>query len=534
LRFSTAPQYRRGRLTSLLVVLASVACTLGLPAIARADNLFTADGAADSPGPVVTDSSGAGYLAWERHGPTDTTVFCKIPAGGSCAGPLTLALPATSSTDPVLEPFPVLGSSANVVYVVGVRPGSSDTLIWTSTDDGASFSPPAVVGAGSYPGGTAIDDVLRDPAYTPASNAPTGDYFDLASANLGLGFSLTSNIGTSSSTAFASPGVPIGGSTLGFAGSGAAALPVEAYWTNTTPYRVLFYRASSVATTASAQNWIGPTAVSDGYEPRLASGPQGLFLLSTDVAAGPEAGTQPTVLGIRKYDPTSDSFGPRTVLANLSSDASTLFASGDLFEDQITGELYAVEPVVLGNGSYVMQLWTSADGGATFSGPSDIATIGPGLTGVPRLAVDGGQGWLTFEDQNGLEVADLKPIVSAALKVPASRRLSVKNGTLEVAVTCASSAPCKLALQLTYSTTTRKWVRVGHRRVLRTTTKVVTLGVKTFSVRAGRPQTLRLHLNAAGRKALAPRGKLRVQALLTSVLTGSSTQADLTITAAHG
>jgi hypothetical protein len=533
LRFSTAPQQRRGRPASLLIVLASAACVLGLPSIAQAENLFTVDSAADSPGPVVSDPSGAGYLAWERKGPTDTTMFCKIPAGGTCISPLTLALPASSSTDPVLEPFPLLGSAANVVYVVGARPSSADTLIWTSTDGGMSFSPPIVSAAGSDAGGTSIGDVLLDPAQAPVGGGPTGAYFDVSFANFALGFSLNANSGMSSAAALASPGGPIGGSTLAFAGSGAAALPVEAFWTSTVPYRVFFYRATSLATTASGQNWVGPTAVSEGYEPRLAGGPQGLFLLSTDIAAGPAAGTQPTVLGIRKYDPASDTFGPRTVLANLSSDASTLFASGDLFENQTTGDLYAVEPVVLGNGSYVMQLWTSADGGATFSGPIDIATIAAGFTGVPRLTVgDGGQGWLSFEDQNGLEIADLEPIVSAALRLPRSRRLRVKAGAVAVPVTCTSSATCRLALQLTYSMTTSKRVHLGHRIVVRTTTKVVTLGVKTFSVRTGRAEILRLHLNPAGRKLLAQRGKVSVQALLTSVLTGSSTQAELTIAAA--
>jgi hypothetical protein len=538
MRFSSARanlRHRRGRSATIVVALVSVAGALVLPGLARADNLFTLDSAADSPGPVVTDANGAAYVAWERKGTQDTTMFCKFPAGASCAGAITLSPASGAGASAVVGPTPVLGATANVVYVVGASPAALDIVIWTSTDGGVTFSPANVLPEGSYPGESDVGDVLRDPAYTAPSADRTGDSFSIASAGLGLGFSFASNDTASESAptsmTFSSPGSPVGGATLGFSGSGTASVPVEAYWTNTAPYEVLFYRATAGASTApDGQSWIGPSLVSHGYEPRLASGPQGLFLLSTDVAAGPEAGTQPSVASVRKYDPLSATFGPRDVLANLTTSSATLFASGDLFENPDNGDVYAVEPVVLGNGSYVMALWDSVDGGETFNGPRDIATIGEGYSGIPRLAVsDSGQGWLTFQDASGLEVADLQPLVSASLKLPGSHRLAVKAGSVAIRVACASTTPCRVTLQLTDSVTTRKWVHVDHRHVLRTTTEVVTLAVKTSSVASGGRDRLRLKLDGVGRRLLAQHRKLKVQAVLTTALTGSSTQVNLTL-----
>jgi hypothetical protein len=539
LRISSArskSRHRRVLRTWIAVALAGVAGVFAIPGLAQADNLFTLDDAADSAGPVVSDANGSAYISWERKGTPDTTMFCKISAGGSCASPVTLSPPAQGGS--VIGPTPVLGEAANVVYVVGAGPADSDTVVWTSTDGGATFSPADAHAPGSYAGQSQVGDVLRDPAYEAPATDPTGDSFNLASAVAGLGFSFASNQTASDSSptsmSFSSPGTPIGGATLGFSGSGTTSLPVEAYWTSTAPYQVLFYRATmSGSTSIAAQTWVGPTLVGEGYEPRLAGGPQGLFILTTDIAAGAQAGSQPSVVAVREYDPSSGTFGPRDILTNLSTNAATLFASGDVFENPDNGDLYVVQPVVLGNGSYVMQLWDSSDGGKTFTGPSDIASIGSGYTGIPRIGVnDGGQGWLTFEDASGLEVADLRPLVSASLKLPRSRRLPVKAGAVTVPVACASSRACRVTLQLTHSVTTRAPVRVDHRTVVRTTTKVVTLAIKTFGVPSGSRDRVHLKLNGSADRLLALRSKLKVQALLTATLTGSSTQADLTLVAA--
>jgi hypothetical protein len=142
---------------------------MALPASASANNLFSLDAKPAATGAVVTEASGTGYFAWEAKpgvaGAADTTMFCKIPRGGTCTSPVALSLPGpgTDDTEDVSMAFPVLGTRPGIVYVVGARYDIDDTIIWTSTNSGTSFSGPVTVS--SYGGKTGIDDVLLIPIH---------------------------------------------------------------------------------------------------------------------------------------------------------------------------------------------------------------------------------------------------------------------------------------------------------------------------------------------------------------------------------
>jgi hypothetical protein len=401
-----------------------ISFAVALPAAAQANNLFSVDPQAESTGPIVTDSSGTGYLAWNRKGSeVEQPMFCKIPRGGTCTDPVALSLPAQSpqSDDGVIQPFPVLGGAAGVVYVVGPRYARDDSLIWTSTNSGESFAVKEIP-TGSFSDMTGVGDVLYDPNFDSTFPETTDETFAIAGENPGLGYGYTSNIATEAtptSFPFADPGAFTSGATLGFSTNPVenpvthhAMLPaVEAYWTDTTPDLVDFYRyANKGAPETEASGWEGPFTVTDGYEPRLAGGPGGLFLLSTDLAPGEPAGEQPSVIDVRKYNEVTKTFGAPTTIADIPTGSGTLFTSGDIFQNPVTGTLYVVQPMP-SEGQYFMRLWESTDGGVTFHGERDIAAIGFGYTGIPRLAVaEDGQGWLTFKDEGGLEVADLNPL----------------------------------------------------------------------------------------------------------------------------
>ena len=122
----------------LAVGLLGISFAVALPAAAQANNLFSVDPSAASTGPIVTDAAGNGYIAWEHRAASSseptTTIFCKIPRGGSCTEPIVLPLPAPgdSSTEAVTQAFPVLGATSGVLYVVAPRYVAGDTLIWTS------------------------------------------------------------------------------------------------------------------------------------------------------------------------------------------------------------------------------------------------------------------------------------------------------------------------------------------------------------------------------------------------------------------
>ncbi len=410
----------------LAVGLLGVLFAVALPAAAQANNLFTLDSHADTTGPIVTESSGTGYVAWDHPAasPSEPNVvlFCKIPRGGTCTAPIALPLPA-GTFEEIVQPFPVLGSHSGVVYVVGPRYVRNDTLIWTSTDGGATFSS-AKVGPspGGYPDKTGVGDVLLDPSPLPGAG-PTEDYFGIAANNYGLGFGFTANeiISGTTSFTFANPGAGgVASSTLGYLTKSVTDPTthqlinpeVEAYYNLSNPYEVFFYRyANNGSADGVEAGWEGPFKVSDGYVPRLAGGPKGLFMLSTDIATGESTEAQPSAIDVRKFNETTHTFEAPVMIATIPTSASTLFNSGDIYENPETGYLYVAEPVIDSEGNYVMRLWESTDAGQTFHGERNIAAIGFAYSEIPRLAVAAdGQGWLTFKDAGGLEVADLSAI----------------------------------------------------------------------------------------------------------------------------
>ncbi|MGH2831230.1 MAG: hypothetical protein ACRDK2_00505, partial [Solirubrobacteraceae bacterium] len=393
-----------------------------VPCAAQANNLFTLDSQAQTTGPTVTESSGTGYVAWvHKAGGSSEPMFCKIPRGGRCTAPITLPLP-TGEYQEIVQAFPVLGSSPGVVYVVGPRYVQNDTLIWTSTDGGEKFSPAMRIPE-SYSDKTGVGDVLLDPN-TPPGVKPGEDYFGITANNPGLGFSFTANEITKGPTGFTFENPGSGGvssSTLGYVTHTVEDSftkkqvhpEIEAYYNDSSTYETFFYRyyAKGGNVDGEEKGWEGPIKVTDGYEPRLAGGPDGLFLLSTDLAPGAPAEEQPSVIDVRKFNETTHEFGAPVTIANIVTSAGTLAISGDIYENPETGYLYVAQPVIDSGGNFVMRLWESTDGGQTFHGERNIATIGFAYSGIPRLAVAAnGQGWLTFNHYGGLEVADLSSL----------------------------------------------------------------------------------------------------------------------------
>jgi hypothetical protein len=382
----------------------ALAFALVLPASASANNLFSLDATPETVGTVVTEASGTGYFAWEQApglpGAADTTMFCKIPRGGSCTAPVVLPLPGSGSADveDVTQAFSVLGTRPGVVYVVGPRYDEDDTIIWTSTNGGASFSGPVTVD--SYGGRTGIDDVLLNPNHMATEKEPTADFFDVASTNPGIAFGEVSNtIKAPQEFSFAEPGAFADEGSLGF--TTGSHLPVEAFYNLATEDEIHFY-VNKGSPADQEKNWDGPAPkfVAIGKRPRLASGPSGLFMLSMDFPAGE---SEPAVLDLRKFNETTDVFeAPLEITGGVDSGLES-----DIYENPETGDLYVVWPTVSG-GNNVLDFAESTNGGQSFQGQREVAAINGGFEGPPRLAVaSDGRGWLTFEDEDGVEVANL-------------------------------------------------------------------------------------------------------------------------------
>ncbi|MGA2452261.1 MAG: hypothetical protein ABSG93_01985 [Solirubrobacteraceae bacterium] len=389
----------------LAVGLVAICCALALPASALANNLFSLDVTPETTGPVVTEVTGNAYIAWE-HKPANEaeaaqTLFCKIPRGGSCTHSISLPLPSpgTTSEESSDSAFAVLGTRPGVVYVVGERSilfKENETLIWTSTNGGESFSTPKVID--SYAGQGTVGDVLVNPDHTATEAKPTSDYLDVVSSHVGEGFTETGNSAepkmsfefTIHNDVYAEE------PSLGFT---AAGLPLVTYWELETPEQVHYF-VNTVTPTDKATTWKGPETVTAGFDPRLASGPDGLFMLSADYLSGESS---PPTLEVRKYNEATKSFGAPVPVAGLATELPA-----DIFENPDTGALYVAWPVATAGGNKAIDLLESTDGGATFHGEREIAAVRGALIGLPRLAAaSDGQGWLTFNDEGGLEVADL-------------------------------------------------------------------------------------------------------------------------------
>lgn len=377
---------------ALLGTAAALCVFAALPSLSAANDLYTLDANAVSNGHVIVDGAGNAYVAWVSEGAgigPEPVKFCKIAPGGSCS-PLTLNVPgATTLSDSAAAAIPVFGPGSTV-YVVGPRYARDDVIYWTSTNGGASFD--GGTENSSYSGKTEPTDVFLQ-----------GSNFLIGAYNPGLGFST------------AEAGGGLGGGELSFAdpGSGGVlsssmaldgASPVIAYANFSDPYSLFFYNYKGAGSLNAEGNWSGPNFVANGYAPSLAGGPAGLFMVSQDYSGGP----YPNAVNVRRW--TGAGFGSAQTLAVDSS--TNLFAGGAIAQSP-SGRLAVAWPGVRGgDGAYVMRLFTSTDGGASYT-ESHIARIGDGygLNDNADLATtDGGGGWLVFRDASGLRLADLNPI----------------------------------------------------------------------------------------------------------------------------
>ena len=452
--------------TLIVALVLTCALTLGLAANARANNLFTLDSAAFSSGNIVEDTAGTAYVAWLHEGADGapaTASYCRIPRGGSCAAPISLA-----TSGQVTGAFPVLGSGS-IVYVVAPLYPNPGVAVWTSTDGGQSFGA-AVVHEDGYSDKTDPTDVLLQ-----------GSTFYIGAHNSGLGFSTFG--GTEGNLSFSEAGA-VAGSSFALDASGN---PVEAYWADESGPRaasIRFYRYNGSGALDTESNWTPKAAkgteVGPGYEPSLAGGASGLLLAYQDAS---EEATAPLL--VRKYNGTT--FGAPVT---LDSDPTYRYYENGTIAQSPSGEVAVAWPW---SNSSVIRLFLSTDGGSTFAPASAIASTQGGGNDVRLAIASDGQGWVTFVDEHGLELADLNPLTPQSQpptpgspstgNPPASRTTTTPPGT--------ATAPKTTVMSITHS------VKVAG--------NVVTLSTPGGCVRAGVVRAV-LSVRSAKRK-----GKLVVK-----------------------
>ena len=209
-------------------------------------------------------------------------------------------------------------------------------------------------------------------------------------------------------------------------------------------------------------------------------------------------------MDVRHYDLATHSFGAPQQLAIVKGlDYETGGPAGGIGENFTTGEVAAVWPDVAG-ATHQLSLYISTDGGAHFSSAQDIAHIGPGYADWDNarvaLAPDG-EGFVTWEDNAGLQVANLEPLPTLYARLIVHHRSLMK-----LEVTCESTkAACIAGAIIRVKGTI---VAVGH--------GVVPSGTTTL---------LPVRLNTTGRTLLtAAHGRLHATLHLIVTDPGSSTE----------
>jgi hypothetical protein len=388
---------RRGRLTLRLLAVLLIAVAGTYAPSAAAENSFTLDSQATSPGRVVMDSAGNAYVAWTHassNGLPDTPMVCKIPPGGVCDQPISLQIPgAVDNTDAVSGVFPVMRDE-NAVYVLAPRYSKGDAVLWSSFNLGENFTPGLVIENG-YPKESEPTTVLS-----------TGSFLFPFGFNPGLGFGL--DIGGFSSGAnyrFFSAGA-VGGASAGLEGS---FNPVLAYWSVAEPHKMSFYRFLGGETFDPEVSWEGPIPIGDGYQVKLASDAGRLFMVSQDYVGGP----RPSRIDVRHYEGTS--FGAPI---SVAEDPAAEPAIGGAIDESPAGEVAVAWPSPkAADQARVMRLFTSINRGTSFSDETAVARIGGGYRSGDnaQLIFSGdGSGLLTYRDGGGLQVANLKPLSGPA------------------------------------------------------------------------------------------------------------------------
>ena len=468
----------RVRLCAVAGVLAML-----LPAgAARARNLFTLDSGPASAGHLAEDGAGTAYVAWVHHaaaGDSDYAMFCKIPNGGRCTSPVALPIPDASPGDPtkgVTGAFPILDGTT--VFVVAPRYVQDDVILYESISGGpftsTTFPSSTTPGAGPYSNKTDPSNVFL-----------RGDTFVIAADNAGLGFS---EFGAHQGNfTFTDPQGTVADSTMGLDSSGK---PVIAYYNLASGAQdpILFYRfndtmpPTGIPSAINESNWsANPVQAASGQEPRLAGGPSGLLMAANEYPSS--ASTVPTLLTVRKWGGTG--FGAPLVLTN---DKSTgLFDGGAAVQTPGGHVLVAWPTARAGDLEQVMRLYISTNGGASFGGHVDIAKVGDAYASGDNAQLagnDNGQGWITFRDSRGLEVADFNPVPAY---VPPPYKGPTKTGTAKapggIRVTLKVPAKCVAASQKFNPTA---GLKVKHRRGRKVSIKKVVFSLDGHTIKTRR------------------------------------------------
>ena len=383
----------------LRLVLAAAATSLLAPA--GAAGAVSTIGTGTLPG-LSVDGAGTAYVAWLGTGDPQPLYFCRLPRGATACDPgaaKTISAPGASIRRPFIA---IDGTNVSVIQARygGDIPGFGALLRFRSTDGGATFGPAEVVGdapiweavqgpgatlsgvTNAEGGGTQFQNV---PLFGPAPVEPDGTT-QAGKAVLSLDHPYDASVGLDGASPLAVFSTGSGETSFSrYVGSGD--LNDGANWTTAQP--------------------IGQTAY-----PKLAGGPAGLFLLSSDPVSG---------VYVRRFDGT-------TFAAPVTLGITGSSPTHHLFQDA-AGRLHAVFNHTDAAGQHVT--YASSDGGAAWARETLVHYPDPasGAVGNMRVATAPDHvGWTAFTAGDDVRVATLGPVAKAPPTITTTTAVAKPSG----------------------------------------------------------------------------------------------------------
>jgi hypothetical protein len=355
--------------------LTAVILTAGAPAAVQAATPFTA-GSGSNPA-VAVGSDGSAHVAWVTQGANDQVGYCRVsPGTESCGRSELLTFPSATAASAAGRAMVFVPSPNTVVIVASCHQcptGSpaNKTFRWRSTDNGSTFvsgSDPIGEGFATNGAGAWIEPNLFVAANSNSVRAlslpPVGANVQIAPA----GYSFGSEVARLPST-----------NTLVGASNNLDAVG----------YRVYNAGTLTAAAINNAGNWEPIRSLSAPESANSATtlntGPNGVFLAYKSQAPGSAR------LGLRRFDPSSGSFGaPVYVQGDASIDTGSLDMP-DSFQDS-TGSLHFVWRSAHGGGRL---RYRASDSAGTSFGPVGNLAAGETFTN-PEVGVGNGSGFAVW------------------------------------------------------------------------------------------------------------------------------------------
>lgn len=373
------PHRRRASFAVCVALAAAIALAVAPSALAAVFPL-SSDPRAEHPA-IAVDDAGTAHVAWTLSAgipADDQLIYCRVPRGAkACELTHAIALPRTDFTGPRV----VLGRSGAVILVSGrcCFPALPVFAV-SSADGGQTFGSPVQIAA-EFSGGAEWEAAVGPGDFSLAlsggNSGPDGAAIWRAAPLDGSSPEPKAELAPFPQAYFTSTGFP------------APTNPIAAY---TDLEDVYLRQWSGSGDYNSAASWAPATHVVRGTEPKLASGPKGVYLIY-------RGWKPPYQYFVRRFDGVGFPVGSQTTVSDPGTRQSAIFRD---FAEDGGGNLHAAFRQRSERRSWGLHHRVSTDGGKSWK-PTELLARGKAAEDLFNLRLGAGAdgGGAIVGDHNG-------------------------------------------------------------------------------------------------------------------------------------